>query len=217
MELEQLKTTWIKTSEDQVTNYQVDREEISWIISKKSNTTISNIKRNMLIKIFLTGFVGIFALSTGCIHLFGFIEEPLYLEKILTVIELGVILFTMGCILIGISITNIRFYRRIKEFESSSDSLSITLNNVNGIIESVMWLGISSDLFVTPLVTGFIAYIRLYNREAFILDSRVFALAAIFFGFGVFSFFMNRWTMHKKFGKHLDKLKSYLKELEIMD
>lgn len=217
MELEQLRKAWEVKNKAQIIYHQVDQNQIGWMLSKKSNSTIAKIKRNMLIKIILTGLAGVFAQSISWIHLLGVVEKPLYLEETLTLIEVGVIFFVIGLIMIGISVTNMLFYRRVKEFEVSTDPLSVTLKKVSKIIESIIWLGISSDLFVTPMLTGFVAYIKLYNREAFIFDKRVFALALIFFGFGALSFFMNRWTMQKKFGKHLDKLKEYLKELELTE
>ena len=51
MELEQLKTVWEKTTEHNVEGYFVSKEEVQRLIGKRSNTTISQIKRKIRNKI----------------------------------------------------------------------------------------------------------------------------------------------------------------------
>src|SRR6056297_3281083 len=63
MELEQLKTVWKKTTDQETEGYFVSKEEVQRLIGKRSNTTISQIKRKIRNKIFMSASIGLLLLA----------------------------------------------------------------------------------------------------------------------------------------------------------
>ena len=214
MELEQLKDIWETTSEKETAKNRIDDRAVRAMISKKSKTTVSNIKRTMWFKLWMAGLSSIASIILSVYHLASTAENPLFLENLLTKSEVGFIFMVMGIVMVFISIYNFINYKRVDEFEKSNEPLKHTLIRIIEIIDTKIKLTIYSDLAFTPLIAGFIAYIALFKRQGFVLDIRALYLVLIVLAVAAFSYFINERIMKRKFGNDMERLKDYLYELE---
>ena len=214
MELEELKVLWKEEIKKEVSTLQINIDEVRGVITRKSQSTISDLKRTLLKKVVLTGITGSICLGIGAYNLFGSLDEALILSDFMTPIQVGIMYTTLGVSLAIISVVNFFNRFRISDFERSSLPIKETITHVIKIIKGAMNLGTYSDLIVSPLLFAFIAYLIFYQQDAFELDIRTLYVGFIYAGGLVFSYFTNRLGMKRRFGNDLDQLKKYLKELE---
>jgi hypothetical protein len=214
MELEQMKTIWKTESESHFSNQQIDKQTIGSVMKQQSHNTLAIIKRKMKFKVLKAGAFGLFAIILGFLFLFGVLDEPLSVAEFLTVNETGYILMLMGIVLGVVAVVNHLSYKRIHQFEKSSEPLKQTLNQTVDILLKVMSIGIYSDVIFVPLIAGFASYIWLFQRNGLALDSRLFYLALLTGGIAVLSYMIASRLMQKKHGDNLQRLKGYILELE---
>ena len=128
--------------------------------------------------------------------------------------QVAIIYSILGVSLIIISVFNFFNHIRITDFERSSLSIKETISHVIKIIKGAMNLGTYSDLIVSPFVFAVVAFGFFYHEEVFRLDIRSLYVLLVYIGGLAFSYFTNKYAMQRRFGNDLDKLKTYLKDLE---
>lgn len=212
MELEELKILWKEQAEKEVSSHRVDVDEIRGVITRKSQSTIADLKRTLKFKVAVTGFAGVMCLAMVIFNVTESLSEGLM--SFMNSSQVAIIYSILGVSLIIISVFNFFNHVRITDFERSSLSIKETISHVIKIIKGAMNLGTYSDLIVSPFVFAFVGYIFFYKEEVFQLDIRALYVALIYMAGLAFSYFMNMFAMKRRFGSDLDKLKTYLKDLE---
>tara|TARA_R110002124_G_scaffold256071_1_gene421713 strand:+ start:699 stop:1346 length:648 start_codon:yes stop_codon:yes gene_type:complete len=215
MELEELKALWKEEAEKEVSAHQVNVDEIRGVITRKSQSTISNLKRTIKMKVAITGVASIICIVTVVFNLSDSLSESLGLVRFMNPTQLAIIYTILGVSLAIISIVNFFNHIRITDFERSSLPTKETIQHVAKIIKSAMNLGTYSDLIVSPFIFAFVGYVFFYREEVFQFDIRVLYVLLIYAGGLTFSYFTNKYAMKKRFGNDLNRLKEYLKELEL--
>jgi hypothetical protein len=213
MELEELKILWKEEADKEISARKVNVDEVRGVITRKSQSTIADLKRKLKFKVTVTGFAGVMCLTTVIFNLTESLSESL--SSFIDTSQMGIIYSVLGVSLIIISVFNFFNHIRITDFERSSLSIKETIEHVTKIIKGAMNLGTYSDLIVSPFVFAFIAFVFFYREEVFQFDIRTLYVLLVYIAGLTFSYFTNRWGMKRRFGNDLDKLKKYKRELEL--
>ena len=212
MELEELKVLWKEETEKEVSSHRVDIDEVRGVITRKSQSVIADIKRTLKIKVGVAGFAGVMCLATVIFNLTESLSEGLM--SFMDSSQVAIIYSILGVSLLIISVFNFFNHVRITDFERSSLSIKETINHVIKIIKGAMNLGTYSDLIVSPFVFAFVGYVFFYREDVFQFDIRTIYVLLVYIAGLTFSYFTNKYAMQRRFGNDLDKLKTYLKDLE---
>jgi len=215
MELEELKVLWKEEVEKEVSTHKVNVDDVRGAITRKSQSTIADLKRTLLTKVVLTGITGSICIGIGFYSLFGSSEEALLLSDLMTPLQLGIMYTVLGVSLSIISVVNFFNRIRISDFEQSSLPIKETIQHVTKIIKGAMNLGTYSDLIVSPFIFAFVGYIIAFEKQFFDVEYPSLIVAGVYVAGIIFSYFSNRWGMKRRFGDDLNRLKRYLKELEL--
>jgi magnesium-transporting ATPase (P-type) len=215
MELEELKTLWKVESEKEVSTHHVNLDEVRGVIARKSQSTITDVKKTMKLKVAVTGITSIICLATVFFGLTESLSENLMLDKFMNTTQMVIMYSILGISLGIIAVFNFFNHIRITDFERSVLPIKETIQHVAKIIKGAMNLGTYSDLIVSPFIFAFVGYVFFYREEVFQFDIRVFYLILVYVGGLAFSYVINKFAMQKRFGDDLDRLKGYLKELEL--
>jgi hypothetical protein len=215
MELEELKVLWKQETEKEVSARKVNVDEVRGVITRKSQSTIADVKRTIRMKVVITGVSSIFCLATVVFNLSDSLSESFGLDRFMSPTQLAIIYTILGVSLAIISIFNFFNHIRITDFERTSLPIKETIEHVAKIIKGAMNLGTYSDLIVSPVIFAFICYVYFYREEVFQFDIRMLYVALIYAGGLAFSYFTNRWGMKRRFGNDLELLNKYQKELEL--
>jgi hypothetical protein len=213
MELEELKVLWKEEAEKEVSSHRVDVDEVRGVITRKSQSTIADLKRTLKVKVAITGITSLICLAAVVFNLTNTLSESF--GGIMDASQMGIIYSVLGVSLIIISVFNFFNHIRITDFERSSLSIKETIEHVTKIIKGAMNLGTYSDLIVSPFIFAFIAFVFFYREEVFQFDIRTLYVLLVYIAGLTFSYFTNRWGMKRRFGNDLDQLKKYQKELEL--
>ncbi|MEO9887181.1 MAG: hypothetical protein ABJR05_04145 [Balneola sp.] len=213
MELEELKILWKEEAEKEVSAHKVNVDEIRGVITRKSQSTIAAVKKTMKMKVVVTGLTSIICLATVFFGLTDSLSESL--GKFMNATQMAIMYSILGVSLGTISVFNFFNHIRITDFERSVLPTKETIQHVAKIIKGAMSLGTYSDLIVSPFIFAFVGYAYFYREEVFQFDIRVLYVLLVYAGGLAFSYFTNKYAMQKRFGNDLDRLKGYLKELEL--
>lgn len=211
MELEELKVLWKKETEKEVSSHRVGVDEIRGVITRKSQSTIADLKRTLKFKVAVTGFAGIMCLAMVIFNVTESLSEGLM--SFLNSSQVAIIYSILGVSLVIISVFNFFNHVRITDFEKSSMPIKETIQHVIKIIKGAMNLGTYSDLIVSPFVFAVVAFGFFYHDEAFQFDIRTLYVVLVYLAGLAFSYFSNKYAMQRRFGNDLDKLTTYLKDL----
>lgn len=212
MELEELKVLWKQEAEKEVSSHRVNVDEIRGVITRKSQSTIADLKRTLKFKVAVTGLAGLMCLAMVIFNVTEELSEGLM--SFMSASQVAIIYSILGVSLIIISVFNFFNHIRITDFERSVLPTKETIQHVAKIIKGAMNLGTYSDLIVSPVIFAFVGYVFFFGQEVFQFDIRVLYVLLVYAGGLTFSYFTNRYAMQKRFGNDLDRLKGYLKELE---
>jgi len=218
MELEQLKTVWKKSTERDVEGYFVSKEEVQRLIGKRSNTTISQIKRMIRNKVFMAGGIGLLLLAFAS---YVFITEERVFDFFISISDsvsywkMGTFYLVFGLVICFISVFNAFIYRRILNIEKRKSDLKSSIINILAILQNAIRVKIYSDTLIVPgtvLVLFMIDLIRgigIFPNATILL---LFVSGAVVFA--VFSYFMAKYSQTKRYGSQIRALQECLEELE---
>jgi hypothetical protein len=218
MELEQLKTVWEKTTERQVEGYFVSKQEVRRLIGKRSNTTISEVKRKIRNKIFMSAGIGLLLLAFAS---YVFIAEERVFDFFVSFadadsnFEMGTFYLVFGLVICFISLFNAFSYRKILKIEKRKSDLKSSIKNILAIVQNAIRVKIYSDTLVIPgtiLVLVIIDVIRgigIFPNATILL---LFVLGAVVFA--ALSFFITKYGQNKRYGSQIRALEACLEELE---
>lgn len=215
MELEELKVLWKEDVDKEVSTHKINVDEVRGVITRKSQSTIVDVKKTMKVKVVVTGLTSMICLATVFFGLTDSLSENMMLDKFMNATQMTIMYSTLGISLGIISVFNFFNHIRITDFERSVLPTKETIQHVVKIIKGAMNLGTYSDLIVSPFIFAFVGYVFFYREEVFKFDIRVLYVILIYAGGITFSYFTNKYAMKKRFGNDLNRLKEYLKELEL--
>lgn len=215
MELQDLKSIWTKVVDTEKTTYQIDQSDVQIIIKKKSNILISKIKRELQFKRWLLGIIG--SLTTILAPLFYYKDTAdFFLDSILSRLEMSIILFTMGIILL-IVFTNVFIsYRKITDFQKTSGNLKITLQETIKILNRIIKFGIYSDALGVPFIVTWIFYRKLYEDEAFNFDLRFLYLGCTAIIVFIIKYYIGTYLQTRKYNPYINSLKTCLEDIDFI-
>jgi len=215
MELEALKTIWVKVSEEHQKSYSVNEGLIQSMIKQKSNIEIAEIQRTMRTKIVFASLivlVGIF-IVWSMVNIEDFVVFEQFLSK-----REGIVVWSFCTILIAIVALFMTYsYRRISQLLSYSLGVKTTLEQTLKIMKEVFLVGTLSDAVGSPIIMVWVAYVQIYEEQNFVPDQRVWFLLAFGLGMGLLAYFLNRRVQRNKFGSYLNSLKDCLRDLENLE
>ena len=218
MELEQLKTVWKKKTDREVEGYFVSKEEVQRLIGKRSNTTISQIKRKIRNKIFMSASIGLLLLAFAS---YVFIAEERIFDFFVSFsdpasnFEMGTFYLVFGLVICFISVFNAFSYRKILTIEKRNSDLKSSIKNILAIVQNAMQVKVYSDTLVVPgtvLVLVMIDLIRGIGIFPNVTILLLFVLGAVVFA--MFSYFMAKYSQSKRYGSQIRALEECLEELE---
>jgi len=218
MELEQMKTVWEKTTNHEVEGYIVSKEEIHRMIGKRSNTTISQIKRKIRNKVFMAGSIGLLLLAFAS---YLFIAEERVFEFFESFVdpasnlEVGTFYLIFGLLVCFISLFNAFAYRKILIIENRKSNLKSSIQNILAILQNAIRVKIYSDTLVVPGTVLALALIDLIRGIGIFPNVTVlllFVLGAVVFA--TLSYYITTYGQNKRYGSQIRALKECLEELE---
>jgi hypothetical protein len=218
MELEQLKTVWEKTTEREVEGFFVSKEVVQQLIRKRSNTTISQIKRKIITKILMAGGIGLLLLAFASYvfiaeeHVFDFFIS--FSDQISN-LEMGIFYMVFGLIVCFISLFNVISYRKIVKIEKRKSDLKSSVKSILTIVRNAIKVKIYSDSLIVPctvlalVIIDIVRGIGIFPNATILL---LFVLGAVVFS--AFSYFMAKYNQNKRYSNQIRALEECLEELE---
>lgn len=218
MELDQLKTVWKKTTDHEVEGYFVSKEEVQRLIGKRSNTTISQVKRKIRNKIIMSGSIGLLLLAFAT---YVFIAEDRVFDFYVSFadkasnLEMGTFYLVFGLVICFISVFNAFSYRKILKIEKQKSDLKSSIKSILAILHTAIKVKTYSDTLVVPgtvlvlMIIDLIRGIGIFPNATVLL---LFVLGALVFA--TFSYFMAKYGQNKRYGRQIRALEECLDELE---
>jgi len=204
MELEKLKELWDDSTNSSLS---INEEGLSKILNQSSRRPIALIKRNLKLEVlFVILFYGfIIWLISNKVH-----SNLLYFDIILLV--LAGMLF---CIYAFYK------YKLLNKMECVAcevkSNLNLQLNSLEKLVKLYFKVGNIGVVFVY-LIAGAISYIETEGDTVHfphVLELVIFiAIGAVLF---IISYYFSRWYLFQLYGKHIQKLKNILYEMDESD
>ena len=218
MELEQLKTLWDKTTEHEVEDFFVNKNEVQRMIGKRSKTTISQIKRKIRNKVLMAGSIGLLLLLFAS---YIFIADDRVFDFFISFpnavsnLEIGTFYLVFGMLICFISLFNAFSYRKILSIEKQKRDLKSSIQNILAILENAIKVKIYSDTLVVPGTILVLVIIDISRGIGIFPNTKILLLfllsAAVF---TALFYFIARYDQNKRYGRQIRALKNSLKELE---
>jgi hypothetical protein len=213
MELLELKSVWQAVVEDTIAKDKVDGFVVEKSIKKDSKSVLAKIKRVMYFKFSLGGLSVVICIAM----LIGSFINPTkftFYEKIFDETDNRIFLATIILFMVAMLSWNLRAFREIKQFETTTATVKESLKRFIGIMGQTITLNIYSGVVFNSIALGWIFYL-LNNRKGFAegtLQITLMVLAVIVISAVVF-YFLSRYEQKIKFGNYLKQLKTNLKDL----
>ncbi len=205
MELDNLKAIWKESVSLPAATTQLELEEM---LSKKSQSPIAKIKRNLLWE--LIAVIILYTLTTG----YYFIENSGFS------IATAWMLIVMGLLYLLYYVQKRKLLKKMECITCEVKSnLSIQLTTLEKYIKIYLWAG---TLLVPVIMIFFfvVGYIYMPEAEKAPLQKTPNFLIAYMIVCFVFSviitlplYFLNKWYVHKLYGQHVKKLRIILNEM----
>lgn len=201
-----------------VEGYFVSKQEVQRLIGKRSNTTISLIKRKIRNKSFIAGSIGVLLLTFGTYVLIA--KEPVFdlLKPLIpsqSNLAMGTFYLVFGLVVSFISVFNAFSYCKILKTEEHKSDLKTSIKNILTIVRSAIRVKIYSDTLVVPgtvLTLGIIDAIQGVGIYPNITTLIFFVLGAV--AFAIFTYFLTKYGQNKRYAKQIRALEECLKELK---
>ncbi|MEP5611362.1 MAG: hypothetical protein ABJP45_03900 [Cyclobacteriaceae bacterium] len=202
MELDALKTIWLKTAKDQLTAQELNKEDILLAIEQKSNTVISKIRKRLTLKIWMQSLIGVIGI---CLAVFLLSKG----ERLI-----GVVYFFVFLLLLGLAIHKFQHYRLIVEFQKSSAPVRATILRIIEIMQKVIFAQILTTVALAVVFAILFSYLSLEKIDKLAGWLQGLIVLAIAIGTPGIFYLIAKRGQHKMFGKYLQTLREYLHELE---
>ncbi len=204
MELEKLKELW---DDSRNSSIPINEEELNQILNKRSRRPIAIIKRNLKLEM-------AFGILFYCFFIWIVSNQAVSI-----ILYFDVILLVVAGILYSIYV----FYKNqlLNKMECMSCEVKSNLNLQLGFLEKLVKLYFKvGNIFVllTYLIAGAIGYITSESETDSIphyLEIMIFiTIGAVLF---LINYYFSRWYLFTLYGKHIQKLKNILYEMDESD
>lgn len=214
MELLELKSVWDVVVEDTISKERVDEFVVEKSIKKDSKSVLAKIKRVMLFKF---AFGGLSLVICLVMFIGSFIEPEkfTFYENIFDLTDNRIFLITIILFMGAMLSWNFKAFREIKYFETNVSSVKESLKRFIAIMGHTIKLNIYSGAAFNSVAFGWICYLA-NNKKDFVEGTFQIALMvtmATILGAVIF-YYLSRYEQKLKFGNYLNRLKSYLKDLQ---
>lgn len=216
MELTDLKSIWDKVVEEDKTTYTLDEQDIKKMIAKKSNVLFSQITRELKMKRWFMGIVGITSVLLSSVYLLDTDDSYLF-DNVFSRVEMSLLTLFMGLLIVILFINIVRSYRQMSMFQSSSSDLKTALSTSKKLLERIQKLAVFSDSFALPLVIGWYTYRKLFGEGAFVWDIRIFYVFLAATITLILIFLISRSMQRRKFGKYISRLQAHIDDMQVLD
>jgi hypothetical protein len=204
MELEKLKELWDDSTNSSLP---IDKEGLSKILNQSSRRPIALIKRNLKLEVLFV------------IVLYGFFIWLILNQVDSNILYVDIILLVLA----GILFCVYAFYKNklLNKMEcvgcEVKSNLSLQLKSLEKLVKLYFKVGNIGIVFVY-LIAGAISYIEAEGDTVHfphVLELVIFiAIGAILF---IISYYLSRWYIFNLYGKHIQKLKNILYEMDESD
>jgi len=201
MELDKLKQLWNDSSNSSLP---INEEGLSQILSNRSRRPIALIKRNLKLELLFVilsyGFI-IWLISNQVSR------NLLYFDIILLVVT-GILFFIYA-----------RFkYKLLNKMECVScevkSNLSLQLNSLEKLVKLYFKFGNIGVIFIY-LIAGAISYIEAEGETVLFPQAlEIVIFLSIGAVLAIINYYFSRWYLFKLYGKHIQKLKKILYEMD---
>ena len=213
MELLELKSVWNTVVDEIIPKDTIDTFVLEKSIKKDSKAVLGKIKRVMYFKFIF----GTFSIIFGSVLFIGSFINPdkfTFLKTIFSLIDHQIFLVTIIAFMVTMLIWNFRAFYEIKQFESKTTNIKVSLEKFIGIMAKTIKLNVYSSIAFNSVALGWIAYL-VNNKKHFIEGTFQTALlvAAVVMVSAITFYFLSNYEQKLKFGNYLNQLKSNLNDL----
>jgi hypothetical protein len=204
MELEKLKELWVDSKNSSLP---IDEEGLSKILNKSSRRPIALIKRNLKLEVLFV------------ILLYGFLIWLILNQADSSILYVDILLLVLAGILFCIY----AFYKNklLNKMECVScevkSNLNLQLKSLEKLVKLYFNVG-NIGIVLVYLIAGVISYIEAEADTVHfphVLELVIFiAIGAVLF---IISYYFSRWYPFQLYGKHIQKLKNILYEMDESD
>lgn len=213
MELAELQSVWSFVTADIEQKDLVDERTVAQTMHKRSKAELANIKRAMHYKFIFGGVTGIICAGSAIASVL--VPEHFHpLDVIFGTTETIIFYTTLAIALFTMLWFNHRAYQQIYQVQNGAGDLRSSLGQFIEVMEEAIRFNIYSDTFMSPVFFTWFYYAYAFRDHPLAWDLRTLVLMLFPFAVGIFSFFVQRYLQHLKFGRYLDRLKTYLQALE---
>jgi hypothetical protein len=204
MELEKLKELWVDSTNSSLP---IDEEGLSKILNQSSRRPIALIKRNLKLEVLFV------------ILLYGFLIWLILNQVDSNILYVDIILLVLA----GILFCFYAFYKNklLNKMEcvgcEVKSNLSLQVKSLEKLVKLYFKVGNISIVFVY-LIAGTISYIKAEGDTVHfphVLELVIFiTIGAVLF---IISYYFSRWYLFQLYGKHIQKLKNILYDMDESD
>lgn len=213
MEINDLKSIWNETNEQQKTTHEHSINDMKKMIGSKSKITIERVRKDLNRKGLYSSILGLSIL----VYVFDvyFFEKPeTHLWHTLSNSQFSLMAGLMGLIVTIASAYMLYVARKINSDGKQMDSLKLSLSSIIKSIQKMMRVSVYSDAIGVPIFVCFIVYIQLFKNQSLMPDLRILVLPILTV---IIFWLVRKSTMsfqEGKYGHYINSLEDCLEELE---
>jgi len=212
MDIIELKSVWNLLQQDIISKDRVEVNKIMASIHSKSKSEISKIKNSLHFKFIIASLSIVAAISLAIATILKPTINPL--DFVFSPLE-SVLFFIIMAISVAVMVFfNYRAYIQIRDIQQSDLNLKDNLKNFIKAMKKAIAFNIFSDTLMTPILAAWLYYAYAFKNQSLGFDFRTLLLFLLPILIGLFSYFLQRFVQHLKFGKYLNRLSAYSKSLE---
>ena len=208
----EIKSAWTLLQEEVIINDMVNENEIFNSVHGKSKSEISKIKRGLHLKFIIALLSVIAAIGLAVTSFTDSSFNPL--DFIFSPVESTIFFLAMALSVSVLVYFNYQAYRQIKGIQHSSLNLKENLRSFIKAMRKAIAYNIFSDAFITPIIFAWVFYAYAFKDHQLGFDLRTALLFVLPVLVGFLSYFFQKFMQRLKFGRYLDRLKSYLDSLQ---
>ena len=212
MDMIEIKSAWTLLQEEVIINDMVNENEIFNSVHGKSKSEISKIKRGLHLKFIIALLSVIAAIGLAVTSFTDSSFNPL--DFIFSPVESTIFFLAMALSVSVLVYFNYQAYRQIKGIQHSSLNLKENLRSFIKAMRKAIAYNIFSDAFITPIIFAWVFYAYAFKDHQLGFDLRTALLFVLPVLVGFLSYFFQKFMQRLKFGRYLDRLKSYLDSLQ---
>lgn len=213
MELNDIKDIWTRVVEEDHVKYTIAKKDIRAILRRKSKGLLSEISRELKIKRWFLGGIGLLSIVLSFVHLWDTDGDSIF-YKVFSNSEMFALTLSLGVLILVLFINVVYSYREIKAYQQASASLRNTLETSIKLLRRIQFMAIYSDSFAVPILVAWYVYRKLFDQTFVFWDQRT--LLVFLSGLGSFAliFLYSRFRQRKKFGSYIQQLQQLINDLE---